>query len=101
MIKSSWYPDSGASNHVTCDLNNLGGGSEHQGSERVHMRIGTGLHISHFGNFVVNVPNSIHSSSFLLKNLLHAPHIRNNLLSVSQFAKDNHVILSFTHLIVL
>lgn len=29
---SSWYPDSGATNHVTCDLNNLSYGSLYHGS---------------------------------------------------------------------
>lgn len=92
--ENAWYPDSGATNHVTFDLNNLNLGSEYQGSERIQMGNGAGLKISHLGSSTLTDPSHT-SHSFLLHNLLHVPHIKKNLISVSQFAKDNHVYFEF------
>ncbi|RVW98995.1 hypothetical protein CK203_033838 [Vitis vinifera] len=37
-----WYPDSGATNHVTSDLNNLTFGIEYHGNNKIHMGNGEG-----------------------------------------------------------
>ncbi|KAK6120608.1 hypothetical protein DH2020_045641 [Rehmannia glutinosa] len=93
----NWYPDSGATNHVTYDMGNHNIASDYQGNEKVQVGNGQGLNIAHFGNSIVVPPDSDpHSKhSFLLKNLLHVPHITKNLISVSQFAQDNHVFFEF------
>ncbi|KAL6332879.1 hypothetical protein AAG906_019391 [Vitis piasezkii] len=44
-----WFPDSGATNHVTHDLGNLNSGTEYNGNSKIHMGNGTGLEISHIG----------------------------------------------------
>lgn len=55
---------------------------------------GAGLHISHFGHSSLSTSiNRVLS----LNNLLHVPHITKNLISVSQFAKDNSVFFEFHH----
>ncbi|KAF7841216.1 Retrovirus-related Pol polyprotein from transposon TNT 1-94 [Senna tora] len=43
---SSWFPDSGASNHVTADGGNLMNSSEYMGHEQLHMGNGAGLNIT-------------------------------------------------------
>ncbi|CAA0830411.1 Unknown protein, partial [Striga hermonthica] len=75
---SNWYPDSGATSHVTYDLANLNSAAEYQGRERVQVGNGTGLNISHFGNSVLKSPSN---DLFILKNLLHVPEITKNLIS--------------------
>ncbi|CAA0820292.1 Unknown protein, partial [Striga hermonthica] len=77
---SLWFADSGASNHVTNELSNLNIASEYQGHNRLHVGNGSGLSISHIGNFKFSTP-SHPTRQFLLKNLLHVPHITKNLLS--------------------
>ena len=57
--------------------------------QRVVVGNGSGLQIYHVGNSLFKSNLSTHS--FTLNNLLHGPHITKNLLSVSQFAKDNRV----------
>jgi len=52
------------------------------------------------GLFIANTGSAIFCSSFtdkplLLRTLLHVPLITKNLLSVSQFARDNHVYFQF------
>ncbi|RVW93071.1 Retrovirus-related Pol polyprotein from transposon RE1 [Vitis vinifera] len=44
-----WFPDLGATNHVTHDLGNLNSGAEYNGNSKIHMGNGTGLKISHIG----------------------------------------------------
>lgn len=91
---SSWYPDSGATNHVTWDLNNLSYGSPYHGNKRIYMGNGVGLNITHIGHSSVS-STSDNSRSLLLKNLLHVPLITKNLISVSQFVADNFVYFEF------
>ena len=66
---------------------------DYGGSDRVIVGNGSGLHIHHVGNssFYSNLSNK----SLVLNKLLHVPAITKNLLSVSQFAKDNHVFFEF------
>ncbi|CAA0824703.1 Unknown protein, partial [Striga hermonthica] len=94
MEEASWYPDSGASNHVTYDLANLNLASEYQGSEKVQVGNGKSLQISHIGKSIIS-SNEHKSPQFVLNNLLFVPEITKNLMSVSQFSLDNHVYFEF------
>ena len=96
---TSWYPDSGATNHLSSDLSNLNISSEYHGGNQLVLGNGSGVDISHVGESYIK---SATHKTFLLKNLLHVPAITKNLLSVSQFAKDNDVFFEFhsTHCLV-
>ena len=87
-----WYPDSGATNHVSNDLGNLNISSEYHGGKKLMLGNGLGISISHIGQAHFKTANS---RTLLLNNLLHVPDISKNLLSVSQFAKDNKVFFEF------
>ena len=89
----SWYPDSGATNHLTPDLQNLMAPQEFPGSDQIYMGNGSGLQISHTGYNTFTSPFTF--QPLILQNLLHVPHITKNLMSVSQFAKDNVVYFEF------
>lgn len=88
---SNWYPDSGATNHLTADLNNLSLPSSYNGTEQIAVGNGTGLRIQHIGS------TSLHTSHgpLVLNNVLHVPSIKKNLLSVSQFCKDHDSTFNF------
>ena len=77
----NWYPDSGASSHVTADLNNLAFQSDYHGQDQVHIGNGKGLPILHIGHSLVSSPST--SQKLSLSNLLSVPEITKNLLSVS------------------
>jgi hypothetical protein len=49
------------------------------------------LHIHHIGSSILCSSNK----NFFLNNILHVPHINQNLLSVYQFTKDNNVFFEF------
>jgi histone deacetylase 1/2 len=92
--EASWYPDSGASHHLTYDPYNLVQSSPYSGHDHVMMGNGQGVSISSLGH------SSFHSHhdpsvKLELKDLLHVPNISKNLLSVSKFAQDNNVIFEF------
>ncbi|KAF7831318.1 Retrovirus-related Pol polyprotein from transposon TNT 1-94 [Senna tora] len=94
LYDASWYPDSGASSHLTNDATNLQEQQAYTGPDTVHTANGnaTGLSISTVGNSEVHTQNH---KSLLLKDLYHVPSISKNLISVSKFSKDNNVYFQF------
>lgn len=92
-FEASWYPDTGATNHITPHAHNLGDGSEYTGSDHIHLADGTGMPISSVGR--ASVQHSIGFPSLYLNHLLHVPLSTKNLMSVSQFAADNNVYFEF------
>ncbi|CAA0831393.1 Unknown protein, partial [Striga hermonthica] len=90
---NQWYPDSGATNHVTNNFTNLSIASEYGGGSKLHMGNGSGENISHIGKTLLKPHHS--TRIFVLKDLLHVPSVTKNLLSVSKFALDNNVYFEF------
>lgn len=94
--ENEWFPESGASNHVTHNLANPGISSEYLGDNKVFVGNDAGLD-------VLNIDSSFFKSSstspskpiFQLDNMLRVPNITKNLISVSQFFKDNNVYFEF------
>ena len=91
---SIWYPDSGATHHVTPDAGNLMDAVSLSGSDQVHVGNGQGLPITSAGSLKFTSPFQP-NISFKLNNLLLVPSITKNLVSVSQFARDNNVFFEF------
>ena len=89
-----WYPDSGASSHVTPEYNNLMHASPYHGADQLHIGNGQGLCISHIGCSNV-IPSSSSPHLLHLNNLLYVPSITKNLVSVSKFSRDNSVFFEF------
>lgn len=75
----NWVLDSGATHHIASDLHNLSMHSNYVGNEDVVVGDGTGIPISHTGSFTLTAPNT----TFTLNNILCAPSIKQNLISVS------------------
>ena len=91
---STWIPNSRASFHVTGESQNIKQFTHFDGPDQIFIGNGEGLNIfgAGFSSFVS--PNDSHIT-FKLHKLLHVPSISKNLLSVSQFAKDNFVYFEF------
>ena len=90
----TWIPNFGASFHVTGEPQNIKQFSHFDESNQIFIGNSEGLSI-----FVVVsssfVPPNDSKITFKLHNLLHVPSITKNLLSVSQFVKDNLVFFEF------
>jgi histone deacetylase 1/2 len=90
----AWYPDSGASHHLTYNPNNLAYRVPYNGQDQVLMGNGQGVSIQSFGYSHFPSPHTP-NVQLTLKDMLHVPNISKNLLSVSKFAQDNNVIFEF------
>ena len=95
---SVWTTDTGATHHFTNDANNISlQKSNYNGADTVHVGNGQGLQISQTGSSLLSTP----SSTFVLNQILLVPEIRQNLLSVHNFALIITYILNFTLFIFL
>ncbi|KAJ8747654.1 hypothetical protein K2173_006501 [Erythroxylum novogranatense] len=88
-----WIVDTGASHHLTSELENLGIHSEYTGTNEVTLTNGKTLPISRVGSTTL----SLSSRFFNLSNVLHVPEANLNLLSVPQFTLTNDVSVEFFH----
>lgn len=86
-----WYFDSGATNHITNNLQNIDQPHSVLNSPGVMVGNGTNLQVSHAGKGILPTP----VTTFQLSHILHTPHITHNLISVHHFAKDNNCLLIF------
>ena len=91
-VDPSWYADTGATNHLTHELDKLQMREPYQGKDHVHTANGEGMCITHVGQSILptSSPRPLH-----LKNILHVPSVTRNLLSVRRFAQDNNVFFEF------
>lgn len=89
-----WYLDSGASDHVTPEATNLMDSISLPSIYHVQIGNGQGLSITSRGSMVFP-SNFCPHRSLKLSKLLPVPNITKNLISVSQFAKDNSIFFEF------
>jgi hypothetical protein len=91
-IDTNWYSDTGATDHITSELNKLLMANKYNGQDRIRTAKGTGMSISHIGNSILRIPHG----SFDLNNILHVPNASKIILS-HKFTLDNHVFIKFHH----
>jgi hypothetical protein len=86
-VDNDWYADSGATDHITSELDKLAVCDKYNGTEKVHTASGAGMEISHTGN------SFIHTSTHTLElcNVLHVPKATKNLMPIHRFALDNNI----------
>jgi hypothetical protein len=90
-VDTNWYNDTGATDHITSDLDRLTVRERYNGGEQVQVGNGAGLQILHIGH------SSIESNdrALALRDVLHVPNITKNLLSVHKFTRDNDLFFEF------
>lgn len=88
---STWYPNTGAANQMTADGSYVTNRWDYNDSEQITVLNGNTLPIHSVGDLHLFTS----SSTFLLKDILHVPNIKANLLSVSRFVNDNDCIFLF------
>lgn len=81
--EGNWYVDIGATTHVAHDFGNLAVSTDYNGNDNILVGNGNVVPISSIG------------FNSMLNNILFVPQIIKNLLSISQFTKDNNVVIEF------
>lgn len=76
--EQQWFADSGATTHVTNDMQNLSLRSDYKGKEKITVGKGQALFISSIGSSIAHTS----FGSCKLNNVLHVPYISSNLLFV-------------------
>jgi len=88
-VDTNWYVDSGATDHITGDLEKLSFRDKYRGGEQVLSANGAGMTINHVGHSVLqSTVRNIH-----LNNVLHVPSATKNLVSAHRLVKDNNAFL--------
>lgn len=91
-FNSSWYPDSGITNHITPDAHNLRTKLNYARNDQIYIGDGTGLDIHLIGSS--SFQSQCNSRVLFLKHLLHVPFIPKSLCSLSKFVVVNKVFLN-------
>jgi hypothetical protein len=85
-VNTEWYMDTGATNHITSELDKLTTREKYGGGDLVHTTSGLGMPIFHIGQ------STIHSRdrNLILKDILHVPTASKNLVFVHKFTHDSN-----------
>jgi hypothetical protein len=81
--------DSGATNHITGELEKLSIRNKYHGGDQIHTASGTGMDISFIGQTTFPTP----SRNILLKDILYVPKSKKNLVSAHHLTSGNSVFL--------
>ncbi|KAL1178461.1 hypothetical protein V6Z11_A03G099000 [Gossypium hirsutum] len=88
---NAWYPDFGATHHLTHSVSNIGDSLSHSGPGKVYVGNGNALPVLCSGQSSLLT----RSRPLYMKSLLFSSGITKNLLSVSKFTGDNQVMFEF------
>jgi hypothetical protein len=85
-VDPNWYMGSGATDHITSDLDRLTTKERYTGGDQVQVANGAGLSISHVGHSPITGLNR----PLYLNHVLYVPKINKHLISVRKLAIDNN-----------
>jgi hypothetical protein len=78
-IDTNWYTDTGATDHITGELEKLSFRNKYHGGDQIHTADGADMNISHIGHTTAHaLSRNIH-----LKNVLYVPQGKKNLVFTS------------------
>lgn len=87
----AWYPDSGSTHHVTSNINNLNlRNKEYKSKQNLIVGNGNSIYITHIGHTILQGTKKTY-----VNNLSRVLNIKKNMISVSQYARDNDVYFEF------
>jgi hypothetical protein len=90
-VDTNWYADTGATNHITRELDKLTMKEKYTREDQIHTASGTSMEISHIGHSTVYTP----SRDIHLNDILYVPEATKNLVSIHRLAEDNCVFVEF------
>jgi histone deacetylase 1/2 len=89
-VDPAWYANSGATHHVTHELDRLTTKEPYYGTDQVQAANDRGMRIHNIGHALLPTPSSKPSN---LNRVLHVPDSTSNLLYMSKLSRDNNVFI--------
>jgi hypothetical protein len=83
-----WYTYTGATDHITGELEKLSLRDKYNGTYQVHTANGAGMGIRHIGHSTIRTP----THNLQLRNILHVSSANKNLVFIHRLATDNNVL---------
>jgi transposase InsO family protein len=90
-VDRNWYSDTGATDHITSELDRLAMREPYRGNDTVQVSNDASLQIKHLGSCSINTD----TRPLALNNVLHVPQISKHLLSIHKLTRDNDVFFEF------
>ncbi|CAA7053046.1 unnamed protein product [Microthlaspi erraticum] len=90
---NNWVLDTGATHHLTSDLDNLSLHQPYTGADEVTLADGSSIAISHTGSTILPTP----SRPLALNDILCVPNVHKKLVSVYRMCNTNNVSVEFFH----
>jgi hypothetical protein len=90
-VDTNWYTDTGATDHITGELEKLALRDKYNGGEQIHVANGVGMSISHVGEATIHTQNH----NLKLNLVLHVPQASKNFIFVHRFTSYNNVFLEY------
>lgn len=90
-IDPNYYADTGATDHITHDLEHLTTRERYTSGDHVQVANWTGVSIAHIGNSSI----AGYNHPFYLNHILHVPKINRHLLQVHKLIADNNAFVEF------
>jgi hypothetical protein len=90
-VDPNWYSDTGATDHITSDLDCLAIHERYNGGDQVQVDNGAGLRILHTGHSIITTA----THPLVLYNILHVPDISRHLLSFHKFSHNNDAFFEY------
>jgi hypothetical protein len=85
----NWYLDSGATDHITGELEKLTMHERYHGTDQIRAANGAGMDIVHVGKSVLpTITRPLH-----LNHVLHVPNTHKQLISIHRFNLDNNTFI--------
>jgi hypothetical protein len=90
IADSNWYLDSGATDHITSELEKLTAHEAYNGHDQLRTVNGAGMDIIHVGKTILPTP----TRPLHLHNVLHVPNTQKQLMSIHRFIMTTTLLLS-------
>jgi histone deacetylase 1/2 len=90
-VDTNWYTDTGATDHITGELEKLTVRDKYHGTDQVHTANGAAMRINQIGQSFVRTPER----NLLLNNVLYVPEASKNLASVHRLTSDNQAFIEY------
>jgi hypothetical protein len=85
-VDTNWYADSGATDHVTGELDKLTMKNNYNSNDQIYMANGSGMYIKQIGQSIIHTP-----LCDLKLNNVHHVQASKNLASIHHIAFDNNI----------